>query len=57
MNDIIEVTIKWKDTQEVETVLFGVGEFNPTMDDQVFFWIDTINELNEGNLSPDFEII
>lgn len=55
MADLIEKTIRWKDTQEEETVVFGIGGFNPVFDDQVFFWVDTINELN--NLDEDFEII
>lgn len=57
MCDIIEVNIRWKQTGEIETVLIGVGEFNPTMDDQIFFWIDEIGDLELDNLSEDWEVI
>lgn len=56
MADIKEVTIRWNDTKEEETVLFGIGEFNPTMDDEVFFWVDSEDELKEP-VSSDFDIV
>ena len=49
MADLIQKTIRWKDNGQEQTVLFGVGEFNDTMDDQVFFWVQDIEELNSLN--------
>lgn len=56
MADLIEKTIKWKDTNEEEIVIFGIGQFNDAMDDQVFFWVQDLDELGT-DLSPDFEVI
>ena len=57
MSDLQEVNIRWKDSGEEETVVFGIGEFNPVYDDYVFFWIDTVEDLDSKELSPDFEIV
>jgi len=43
-----DVVIRWKDTKGMETVVFGIGPPNHD-DDDVFFWVDSIEEIMEDN--------
>lgn len=52
--------IQWKDTGDKETVYFGIEPVIDEIDDQVFFWIESmeeIEELKEENNGQDFIII
>lgn len=53
--------IKWKDSGEIETKIFGLGEYvegvNDALDAQIFFWVESIEELYKGADFGDFVII
>lgn len=53
--------IKWKDSGEVECQTFGIGEYvegvNDAEDEEVFFWVDSSDELYVGADFGDFIIV
>ena len=57
----VDKKIQWKDSGEKELVTFGIGEFtegvNDQEDDEIFFWVESIDELKKGNDLGDFIII
>ena len=49
--------IRWKDTLEEETVIFGIGEWDGEEDDSnIFFWVRSMNEIEENDFM-EFEIV
>ena len=57
--DLRQETIQWLDNGDISTVIFGIGKFNEAVDQEVFYWVDNLKEL-DSFLEPnggDFIII
>lgn len=48
--------IRWKDNQQEETVLFAIGEYEGEDDDEIFYWVESMEEIGDNNFE-EFEII
>lgn len=45
MAQFVEQTICWKDTGDIQTITFGIGDFNEVEDQYVFYWVDDLKDL------------
>lgn len=55
-----ERLIRWKGTQELQEVIFGIGEYDESLDNEVFFWVEDENELlslEQDDNGEDFKIV
>ena len=48
--------IRWKDTGEECNYLFGIGDYDGEDDDQIFFWVESMQEIKDNNFD-EFTII
>jgi hypothetical protein len=57
----IEKDVKFHDSDEIETQTFGIGEYiegvNDEEDEDIFFWVDSMDKLYSGADFGDFVII
>lgn len=57
----LDCTIQWKDSDEIEVQTFGIGQYvegqNDEEDEEIFFYVDSIDELFPGADFGDFKII